>query len=509
MDAKIKLSFMKNFYTYVRGLCAKKKRTRTFLTASILLAVVGIIFFYVSLSSSTYTIRLEADGFHPSELIISEGDTVTFTTNTGEAFWPASNVHPSHTDYSAFDPRKPVAEYESWSFTFTESGTYKFHDHIKPLFTGVIKVKDAQGDISKIDCTDSKNTKCWEESMLQILEEKGVGAAFDKLTELSETEPSFGSDCHGYSHLIGEKAYSLYAAKENFELTPSTALCGYGFYHGFMQTLLQTTGDIQEARDFCSMADQKLLGQTSAASIACFHGTGHGAVDGSDPTAWGDIDAMMNPGFKMCTALAENDLQHYLCDTGVFNAIEILSHDTKYKIDYIQDDPFLFCNGQTVERREACYSNMLPLLLSKFHNNFDEIFSYINENMIDNNYPAIDGHDVNGLVTLGVMFEFVRVHGGEPDYMEQGVDLCRKQPEEDRLPCIEGISGGHLKYGPPQKEYIKNIAFCKLDVLTDAERDSCYLYLLPRLDSRYGENKAREICQTVAVDYREKYCRYY
>lgn len=475
----------------------------------LLVAAIGVAFFLYA-HDTQHVITLTDNGFSPDSLTISEGDTVTFVTDTGEAFWPASNVHPTHEIYPEFDPRKPMSPDSSWSHTFTKSGTYAFHDHINALYRGTIIVEAPDGQRASIDCSTQRNEACWERLMLETLREEGVAAAFEVLRTLSQTEPNFTRDCHGISHLIGEKAYDLYTANENFEITPATALCGYGFYHGFMETLLLTTGNIADAREFCSYVDNQLQNQAAAAGSACYHGSGHGAVDGSDPTAWGDIDAMMEPGFVLCDKLAQTQLQSYLCDTGVFNAIEILSRDPKYQITHIHEDPFTtLCNEQPLERREGCYSNMLPILFYKYKGNFDAIFAYINEHMIDANEPAIDGHDINGLVTLGVMFEFIRMYGGDPDYMQRGVELCRKQPAEDHLPCIEGLSGGHLKYGPPDREYVKNLEFCALTMLTEEERDACYQYLLPRVDGRYGEEKAREICGQVALEYAQRYCRYY
>ncbi len=273
-----------------------------------------------------------------------------------------------------------------------------------------------------------------------------------------------------------------------------------------METLLLATGNIDEAREFCRIVDEKLSGKAAAAATACYHGTGHGAIDGSDPTAWGDADAMMEPGFKVCALLAKNDLEAYLCDTGVFNAIEILSRDPKYGIQEIADDPYALCNRQTLARREGCYSNMLPLLLVKTKDDIALAADYMNENMIDHNEIAIDGHTINELATIGLMFEYVRLHGETQGYAEEGIALCRTQPEEDRSACIEGLSGGHMKYGKPGIEYVANLEFCENSMLTASEKDSCYAYTLPRMRTRYDQSTTDMICGLVAVEYRDKYC---
>lgn len=87
-------------------------------------------------------VTLGKDGFSPAELTIAKGETVTFRTTNGELFWPASNLHPSHTIYPEFDPLTPVQPNTVWSFTFEKPGEWKFHDHLAPYFTGVITVTE-------------------------------------------------------------------------------------------------------------------------------------------------------------------------------------------------------------------------------------------------------------------------------------------------------------------------------------------------------------------------------
>lgn len=471
-----------------------------------LILLTCVVIYVYTYQKNTQSIELQKDGFHPSKLVIREGDTVTFSSNTGEAFWPASNLHPTHTDYPALDPKKPVAPDDTWSFTFNEAGTYAFHDHIRSIFNGEIIVEKADGTRVVTNCDTEKTQKCFEKMMLETLDTKGIKATFDQLVRLSETEPTFLNDCHGFSHVIGEKAYRLYVAQENFELTPATSLCGYGFYHGFMETMLLTTGNIDGAREFCQLVDTKLRRQASAASTACYHGIGHGAIDGSDQSAWGNIDAMMAPGFKLCAIMAKNELETYLCDTGVFNAVEILSNDPKYKITDFRKDPFVMCNKQPVSRREGCYANMMPIVMSMFNNDFQKSIDYVNKNMIDKEVLAIDGNTINNLTILGLMFEYIRIHGNEPGYAEKGITFCRAQIPADRSACIMGLSGGHIKYGKPGVEYVKNLQFCANTMLTNEERDSCYQYTLPRMSNRYNPTDTKMICAQVPIEYSRKYC---
>lgn len=90
-----------------------------------------------------YTVTLTDNGFEPSEISITQGQTVTFRTTAGKPFWPASNPHPAHTDYPEFDPQLPVRSDATWSFTFQKVGTWGYHDHLAPYYTGTIHVLPA------------------------------------------------------------------------------------------------------------------------------------------------------------------------------------------------------------------------------------------------------------------------------------------------------------------------------------------------------------------------------
>jgi hypothetical protein len=126
--------------------------------------------------------------------------------------------------------------------------------------------------------------------------------------------------------------------------------------------------------------------------------------------------------------------------------------------------------------------------------------------MIDGDVTAIDGHTVNELTTIGIMFEYIRMYGQTEGYQEKGITFCRTQPTNDVLACIEGLSGGHIKYGKPGVEYIENLSFCANGMLTKEERNSCYKYTLPRMSGRYNPQDTQMICAQVPDEYQLQYC---
>lgn len=122
--------------------------------ASALVLVVGGLGYYAFVQSdkdvlqeilpegANHTVVLSSDGYTPRELTIQKGDVVTFSTTRGFEHWPASDVHPTHNQYAAFDPQRPLAAGETWSFQFAKTGTWAFHDHLNSTFTGDIIVTE-------------------------------------------------------------------------------------------------------------------------------------------------------------------------------------------------------------------------------------------------------------------------------------------------------------------------------------------------------------------------------
>lgn len=100
----------------------------------------------------TVTVTFTKDGYSPKEVTIKKGDTVIFVNEDSKETWPASAVHPTHSVYpiktesdclgSAFDACRGLKTGESWSFTFTEIGTWRYHDHLNASKTGSVIVTE-------------------------------------------------------------------------------------------------------------------------------------------------------------------------------------------------------------------------------------------------------------------------------------------------------------------------------------------------------------------------------
>ncbi len=97
--------------------------------------------FFSTTRHQVHEIILDENGFTPSEIEIKPGDSIRFTTTLNEPFWPASDLHPTHGIYPEFDPLEPIEPSNSWTFQFLKTGKWKYHDHLQPIFRGIILVQ--------------------------------------------------------------------------------------------------------------------------------------------------------------------------------------------------------------------------------------------------------------------------------------------------------------------------------------------------------------------------------
>lgn len=110
-----------------------------------------------STRSRTHTIEITENGFSPALLTVRKGDVVRFVNRDTTPHWPASASHPSHRVYpgsdiakcgtaeqgNIFDACKGLAKDEIFSFTFTETGEWGYHDHMAPRMFGKITVQNS------------------------------------------------------------------------------------------------------------------------------------------------------------------------------------------------------------------------------------------------------------------------------------------------------------------------------------------------------------------------------
>ena len=129
-----------------------------FLVMSVILAMMS------SVSAENYDISITDDmKFNPEDLTINVGDTVTWTNNDGMGHTATSTDGPA-----SFDSGN-IGSGGTWSFTFTEVGTYEYKCDYHSSMTATITVVQAdsgEGDetimVNHVALVDTPPHKEWE-----------------------------------------------------------------------------------------------------------------------------------------------------------------------------------------------------------------------------------------------------------------------------------------------------------------------------------------------------------
>ncbi|MDP3794447.1 MAG: hypothetical protein Q8R13_00765 [bacterium] len=467
----------------------------------------GVLFFARHIlfpqAASIYDVELTETGFVPQTIAIAKGDTVVFTTARQKPFWPASDLHPTHGIYPEFDPKEPIEPGESWSFRFNKVGEWRYHDHLNSQYRGVITVREEEQLLTagnaENPCNSSSDpsTQCWGYRIDSALNNQGLDAAFDVFAKAYLKDAGFASNCHGFTHKLGEAAYALFSKNQEVPLTPKTSYCGFGFYHGFLEALMARTGSVRGAKEFCAYAKRAFASENSDAEGACFHGIGHGVVDGSDPGSWGDVEAFIAPGLKICTQVADPDYFIDRCASGVFNSLAILYFDPKYKLALNEDDPFWICRKQDAHYfKKPCYEEMNTLIFKLGQNDVLQSTRFVEE-IKDDVYARL------AMVSLAAYAAFF-IQDQDAAF-SKSIDACRRIQKRLQTSCIVGFAAGLIEHGSPSNEGNAALQLCGSKKLLPDEQDACFGRVIPYLAVVTGKEKMQEICQTIDVKYK-KYC---
>lgn len=348
--------------------------------------------------------------------------------------------------------------------------------------TGEQKLKSCQ-EVTEL----SLKTQCEEEAINIILSSQGTDAAFEAVAKLSEQNPNFGASCHGFVHEIGQFAYQLFKDKKDFEISPKITICNYGFYHGFMETLVQQTGNFEEARNFCVLINTQLEKHGLNLTGECYHGIGHGNVDQHNAQQWSNPEKVVDSSIELCQKVAIDDRQFVDCSSGVFNGVANLYSSGQYGLIINKDDPFWICRKQDERVQKTCYAFMARTLLKLTNSNLAQAIDLASR-------TAPTNYLENIIANITVLPSNISE--------EELVNLCGSLDEKTEIACLKGYAISLLQSGQPGKEYQSPINFCNSDLLTLEEKQMCFENILPQLKNYYPKDQLEKICQSVDNSYR-------
>lgn len=84
-------------------------------------------------------VTLSTSGFTPETIMIKTGTKVVWTNKSGDQATVDSDFHPTHRSYPALNLGR-FNDGETLSLTFGKAGTYNYHDHLNPSWSGTVIV---------------------------------------------------------------------------------------------------------------------------------------------------------------------------------------------------------------------------------------------------------------------------------------------------------------------------------------------------------------------------------
>jgi plastocyanin len=87
-------------------------------------------------------ILVSSKGFFPETMAVKHGQTVTWLNTESSPHWIFADPYPTGSSLPDLDSNDPLGLNDTYSFTFTNPGTYTYHDQLHPYkLHGTIVVK--------------------------------------------------------------------------------------------------------------------------------------------------------------------------------------------------------------------------------------------------------------------------------------------------------------------------------------------------------------------------------
>lgn len=489
---------------------------RKYFIITLILGIVAFnVYFFFSYifvkPETSHTILMQDDGFVPRTLNVKVGDAVVFKNVGKNAHWPASNIHPTHSIYPEFDPKKEIAPGDTWRFVFEKEGTFRMHDHIFSQLTGEITVKpllkvgESQGKTSFIQKIitfftnflgneDAPGSARYNDqikandgtisddrdALYSYVKKFGPGKA---VTQLFSIDSKAGRDCHDDAHVLGKYAYELNGDKA---FGMCSAECHSGCYHGATEAFFKEHGTENLSDNLKIVCGDDL---NPFFNHQCIHGIGHGLM------AWNDYE--IHEALKDCDLL-ENLKES--CYSGVFmenivGALAIGDESESQTLDqhytkYLSNDPQYPCTEVSEKYKNACYFYQTSRMTQLFQFDFGKVSKECEKVSFAYQQSCFEsmGRDVGGFTYNDPV---------------KAIEECMHVPNgASRVGCLRGAVQNAFWDPSGQDVALK---FCKL--LKDKnEKDACYLVITDRAKNVLSKKEDKDaFCQKAESEY-VSYC---
>lgn len=367
-----------------------------------------------------------------------------------------------------------------------------------PYFSRAIELRSCEGDVSV-----SVRVECIFRIVESAYMHDGIGEAMRIFSNAYVLFPDFASSgCHKYAHRMGDLAYYYgYVETQDFDtidFPPETTACGYGFYHGFFEHLIQDHPTSEFVNETCEYMRERLSKIMPQISMTCYHGSGHGLTlaesEIQSKKAWGNMLEFAKRPVAICEAMPNatmNDKDE--CKEGVFNIIVEWMSLKQFGFEYDEDHPFRPCDKLGGVYVKPCYFEMSQKL--DYFSNYDPVRMI---DILSNASPEVKQRSFETGVA-GLMQHIIA--NDEPYHSV--LARCREISDGAYLVCLRSVVNGMFEHGEPRHEYEKVLELCASHILGDSQKDACYEYLSIRLRRFFDNDEVRRICALLPKERRE------
>jgi hypothetical protein len=299
------------------------------------------------LTNTGFIVSYTDEWYIPQYFNAERWTIVTFINNSSIPMWTASWPHPVHSDYGEFDALKEFIPGESYEFIFEKPGTHTFHNHMKSLHNGVIRVTDGELDLLDISKTLPESLEIRDE-LLEILEPgnpETIRTLFDRIRR----DAKLVNNCHDMAHDLWHRAYELYGLStaltfqdlENVPINDIDDLCAGWYMHWVLEEyFLYNPELINTPEKVCEWIPDKNKG-------SCYHWVGHGVMF--------SVDRDLEKAAEICRRIDSFEPEHR-CYEWVY--MEYFWWDTWHAWGFLGwdiDDPLAVCQQAPFDEQAACY----------------------------------------------------------------------------------------------------------------------------------------------------------
>lgn len=346
--------------------------------------------------------------------------------------------------------------------------------------------------------------QCWLDIMRAEMRDDGIGAAMKVFSYVYNTYPTFSATgCHVHAHRVGDMAYyEFYLANPDLdalEFPQETASCGYGFYHGFFEHLIQDNPDPSYITSTCTYFHERLGHMLGDMRQICYHGSGHGLMLARTEEVtnddWGNAQAFATKPLEQCEKLSEATVREKEeCREGIYNVLVDWMEGKEYGFVYNDIHPFAVCDElQNYDWKKACYYEMSQKL--------DRVSARDPVQLVKIIAPIQDPKLQRTALLVGIagMMQSVANTNAYESFMR----TCAQLGEKSRNDCAIGVISGLFEHGLPQEEYVNAIRACRLEEIgSSGMAASCWKEVSNKLIRFYTPQRVQEICPEFPEEYR-------